>query len=165
MGGAGWLFSIAILYASFPVAIKMYESQVKEDDITRELWKLCSVILPSAMFLFSAFFLTIKKEHRRTFWSTERGKDLSMRRFLNSTDDAVKADAIFPNTKKYWESIEDQVEDWVCENWKRWMEEEPKWLDDSMKASIPAHMIPNIEDQQKVKKMMSGMSTRSSLNL
>ena len=101
------------------------------------------------MMMLLIFFFSIKREYWRTFFSTERGKDLAKRRFLSSNEDSVKADAIFWNTRRYWEEIEDKVEKWVRSNWKRWMEEEPEWLDDSMKARIPPHMVPNKKDKVK----------------
>lgn len=35
----------------------------------------------------------------------------------------------------------------VQENWGRWKEESPKWLDDHMKAAIPVDWIPILEDR------------------
>ena len=140
----------------------MYENEVGENEISVAAWNFCKIALPCTMIVFIIFFLSIKKEYRRTFFSRERGKDLAMRRFLSSNEDAVKADAIFPNTRKYWEEIEGEVEKWVRENWTRWMDEEPEWLDDQIKARIPAHMVPNVEDRQKVE-VLQCKRRRSSL--
>ena len=150
MGGVGWLFSLMILNAALPLAILVYQNdEVGEDEISVAAWICCKIALPSTIVVFTVFYLSIKREYWRTFFSTERGKDLAMRRFLSSNEDSVKADAIFWNTRRYWEEIEDKVEKWVRSNWKRWMEEEPEWLDDSMKARIPPHMVPNKKDKVK----------------
>ena len=150
MGGACWLYSLFILNASLPLAIFIYENEAQEDSISAAARAYCRVALPSSMVTLLIFFLSMKKEYWGTFFSSERGKDLAKRRFLSSNEDSVKADAIFWNTRKYWEDIEDQIEKWVHENWERWMDEEPEWLDDSMKFRIPACMIPNVEDRKKV---------------
>ena len=164
MGGAGWLFSLVVLNASLPLTVFMYENKVGEDEISAAAWKFCKIALPCTMIAFLTFFLSIKEEYRRTFFSTERGKDLAMRRFQSSNEDSVKADAIFANTRNYWREIEGEVEKWVCENWKRWMEEEPEWLNDNMKARIPPPMIPNIEDRERVE-LLRNERRRSSLLL
>ena len=164
MGGAGWLFSLVVLNASLPLTIFVYENEVGEDEISVAAWKFCKIALPCTMIVFLTFFFSIKEEYRRTFFSTERGKDLAMRRFESSNEDSVKADAIFANTRNYWREIEGEVEKWVCENWKRWMEEEPEWLNDNMKARIPPPMIPNIEDRERVE-LLRSERRRSSLLL
>ena len=155
MGGVGWLFSLMILNATLPLAILAYQNEVGSNEISVAAWKFCSIALPSTMIAFLVFFLSIKKEYWGTFFSTERGKDLTIRRFSTSNEDSIKADAVFLNTRKYWEDIEDQIEEWVRLNWVRWMDEEPEWLDENMKAMIPPRMIPSVQDRKKVEALQS----------
>ena len=79
----------------------------------------------------------------------ERGKDLAVRRFRSTSDDAIKADAIFQNSKHFWASIEEEVRGWVESSWSKWVEEESGCLDDNMKAKTPEEWIPNAEDRQR----------------
>ena len=155
LGGVGWLFSLAILNVSLPLAILVYESEGGANEVVVAAWAFCKIALPCTIIVFLIFFFSIKKEYRGTFYSAERGKDLAMRRFLHSSDDSVKADAIFPNTRKYWKEIEGEVEKWVKDNWKRWMDEEPEWFDDIVKSQIPPHMIPSVQDRKKVEELQS----------
>ena len=162
MGGVGWLGSLTILNVTLPLALVVYKNEVGANEVAATAWAFCRVALPCTMIVFLVFFLSIKKEYWGTFVSRERGKDYAVRRFLSGSDDATKADAIFPNTRKYWEKIEGEVEKWVKDNWKRWMEEEPEWLDDNMKAMIPPHMIPSVQDRKKVE-MLQSERRRSSM--
>ena len=122
----------------------------------------CYLLLPCLVVLYVTFFMTIDKEYLETFFSTMRAKDLSIKRFLGSDKDEVKADAVFVNNRRYWKDIEGQVEKWVRDNWKRWMEEKPDWLDENMKSSIPAEMIPVLEDRKEVEELQK-KRRRSSL--
>ena len=150
VGGIYWLLGFVVSIASLPLAIIYHESKVGDKVITEIAWNACIVLTLSTISVFALFFAIINKEYRRTFYSTERGKDLAMRRFLNNSDDATKADAIFPNNKRFWIEIEDLVEEWVRKNWERWMEEEPEWLDENLKAMVPLSMIPNVEDKKEI---------------
>ena len=158
MGGAHWLFNLFLTIGCLPVAAHMYSK--KDLDGKNLVVQLCSVLTICSVVLLVSFFANINKEYLATFLSTMRGKDLAMKRFLDSSDDAAKADAIFWNTKRYWNDIESQVEEWVRSNWEKWIEEKPAWFDEHIKARIPPHMIPNIVDKEKIE--MLQMSTRRS---
>ena len=92
--------------------------------------------------MFGFFFMNIDKKYRHTFYSTERGKDLTIRNFKESNEDSTKASYTFPVSMHHWMSIEEEVRGWVEANWSRWEEEKPKWLDENMKAKIPVEWIP-----------------------
>ena len=148
---------------SLPLATAYFASKVGDEGGVSEMaWNSCIVLTLSSISVFTLFFATMEKEYRKTFFSTERGKDLAMRRFLDNSDDAIKADAIFWNSRRFWVEIEDKVEDWVRENWNRWMEEGPEWFDDNIKSMIPSSMIPIAEDQQNVEELQE-KRRRSSL--
>ena len=136
--------------------------EIVHDNIVYLSQMACFLLLPSLVILFSVFFMSIDKKYLGTFFSTLRAKDLSMKRFLNSELDEVKADAVFRNNRCYWKEIEDEVEQWARDNWKRWMEENPDWLDENMKSSIPTEMIPILEDRKEVKELQE-KRRRSSL--
>ena len=145
---------------SLPFAAMYYQyeskkkgSKVGGQTVTKLAWNVCSILLPCVQFFIIVFFSTINKEHRKTFWSLKRGKDVTLS-YFESNEDSTKA-VIFHHNYRHWKEIEDKVEKWVRENWKRWMEEEPEWLDDNMRARIPPHMIPSIEDRKKVEAMQN----------
>ena len=81
--------------------------------------------------------------------------------YFKSREDSVKI-IVFESNERHWREIDEKLKMWVTENWARWMEEEPEWLNDNMKARVPPHMIPNIKDRQKVEVLQSARR-RSSL--
>ena len=153
VGGAFWLFSFAFSLASLPFAASYYERIAGEKAVTEIAWNACYFLLPAILFVKLIFFMTIKKEYRKTFWSLKRGRDLTIEH-MESSDDSVKA-LVFIKNRRHWKSIEGKVEQWVRDNWEKWMKDEPEWLNENMKAKIPAHMIPNIEDRKVVEELQS----------
>ena len=110
---------------------------------------LCYIALSASIFSLSCFFLNIKKSHLNTFLSSERGKDLTLKQFLVSNNEATKA-LVFIKSPRHWKSIEDKVEKWVRKNWDRWHDEKPSWFDENVKSVIPKHMIPQSEDDRSI---------------
>ena len=143
LGGAYWLFGLALSLGSLPLAANYYEnSEGSEEAITQLAWNSCVVLLPCSLSLILTFFVTMNKKYRSTFWTLKRGKDVTLGH-MNSSEDARRA-LIFIKSRRHWKQIEDKVEEWVRENWERWMNEKPKWLDENMKSKIPLEMIPKI---------------------
>ena len=105
-------------------------------------------------------FMNIEKKYRHTFYSFEGGKDVTISHFKSSEDE--RKILVLTKNRRHWKSIEGNVEEWVRESWERWMDEDPEWLDDNMKARIPVHMIPNMKDRQKVR-VLQNVRRRSSL--
>ena len=139
---------------SLPLAIFYYDSMVgHNNETTRLAWTACSVLLPFSFVLLGIFFINIKTEYRKTFYSLKRGRDVTVGH-MDSDKDSIKA-LVFIKNRQHWRSIEDKVEKWVHENWERWMEEKPEWLNDNMKARIPSDMIPNIKDRRVVEELQS----------
>eukprot|EP00520_Triparma_pacifica_P007799 CAMPEP_0118643542 /NCGR_PEP_ID=MMETSP0785-20121206/6448_1 /TAXON_ID=91992 /ORGANISM="Bolidomonas pacifica, Strain CCMP 1866" /LENGTH=255 /DNA_ID=CAMNT_0006535215 /DNA_START=52 /DNA_END=815 /DNA_ORIENTATION=- len=155
LGGMYWTFGFALTMGSLPVVISIYERQVGAASVVSLAWRLLYDLIPSTLVIFSVFFFNIEKEYRHTFYSTERGIDVIIKRFRESNDEEIKAWAIFESSKHWWKSIEEEVRHWVESNWSRWEEENPKWLDESMKARIPVEWIPTkearIEEKERKK--------------
>ena len=154
VGGAHWLFCFFCSLVSLPVATLYYEKMVGNANVVRMATSSALVLLPMSISMIVIFFITIKSGYRRTFLSTRRGKDVTISHF-DSSEDSVKA-LVFIKHSSHWKKIEDKVTFWVQENWERWMDEQPDWLDDYVKSSIPPHMIPNPEDQEAARASASG---------
>merc|ERR1711871_1696841 len=101
------------------------------------------------------FFFTIEEKFRHTFVSTVRGKDLTIKVFRESNDDAIKSGFTFKLSKHHWKSIEEEVRGWVGANWSKWEEEKPKWLDENMRARIPVEYIPNADAREKERRELT----------
>ena len=152
VGGAYWLFSMFLSLVSLPLVVQYYQTQDgKSENYFIELaQQACYVLLPVSMISFITFFLTINRQYWKTFFSIERGKDFTVRRFLSSDDDTVKAEAVFCNTQRHWNTIKDAVNEWVRENWEKWKLEQSTWFqDEGIRANIPTYMIPNAEERNR----------------
>merc|ERR1711871_1842482 len=151
LGGMYWSFGFVLTMVSLPVAITIYAEQGGAASVVSLAWNLVYTLISSTLVMFGVFFMNIEKEYRHTFYSTERGKDLTIRRFQHGHSDAIKEDAALNNSWHHWESIEEEVRGWVESNWRRWEEEKPKWLDENMKARIPVEWIPTREARNEIK--------------
>ena len=152
VGGIYWIFGFTFSLTSLPLAVSYYENNGgggNISDVVRIAWSSTLLLLICAIFLVLTFFTFMDKKYRHTFYNLKRGKDVTLEH-MDSSEDCVKA-LVFIKNRRHWESIESKVEEWVRENWKRWMEEEPDWLTDNMKARIPQHMIPGNEKIRKIK--------------
>ena len=79
--------------------------------------------------------LLMKKEYRRTFFTTMTGKQQVMNRF--SADDEVVKASVLEKNKKVWLAIREDVKEWVQANWWRWKEEKPAWFDLAWLSKVP----------------------------
>jgi len=148
VGGAYWAFSALLTIASLPVAIMIYMNNGGDAKTLSFAWTVFWILLPTVSFCTLIFVLTVEKTHVNTFFSTETGKVSNQSRFKNAKDDATKA-LVFRWTKHYWVGIEDDMRLWVQQNWSRWKEEKPKWLDEITRSRIPVEWIPNTKDRQR----------------
>ena len=155
VGGAYWLFNVLFSLIVLPALVLHPNTSASSDaEFVEQAKKACNALLPSAVLAFAAFFSVIKREYLITFYSLDRGKDLTMRKFLTSNDDTVKADAVFCNTKRHWSTIEGAVHEWVQKNWERWTLEQPAWFqDEGMRTNIPPYMIPVSKDRARSSKL------------
>jgi hypothetical protein len=149
VGGMYWMFGFVLTMGSLPVAIILAERGDVAEEGLELAWIVVELVIPCTVVSFAVFFLSIEKRYWGTFYSLQRGKDLTVQRFRDSADDASKADAIFNNSKHHWELIEDEVKAWVEANWDGWEEEEPNWFDDAMRARVPVEYIPGAGDARR----------------
>jgi hypothetical protein len=148
VGGMYWLFGFVLTMGSLPVAIIIAERGGVAVDVLRFAWKVFGIFIPCTVFLFAVFFFNIEKKYWGTFYSIERGKDLTVKNFQKGADD-IKAVFIFQRSKHDWKAIEEDVKAWVGANWVRWEEEKPKWFDDAMRARVPVEYIPGAGDARR----------------
>ena len=62
------------------------------------------ILLPAASLFVAIFFLNIKNEYRKTFWSTKWGKDMTLG-LMDSTKDSTKAKIFLKNCRHLREEI------------------------------------------------------------
>ena len=160
VGGKYWSFGLFLTLVSLPMAIFYYELEVENEEVAKLCWNACYGLLPCSLLIIFIFFANVKSEYRKTFLRTGNAKDTTLQ-YFQSCKDEVKALVLTVN-RRHWKSIENDVEEWVQDNWKRWMIEEPDWLDDNMKARIPLHMIPSTKDREKVELLLRNLRRRRS---
>jgi hypothetical protein len=147
VGGMYWMLSFVLTMGSLPVAITVAETELNER--TRGIaWAVVLYFLPCAMLSFAVFFSNIERKYWYTFWSTQRGMDLTMSSFLHGESDAMKF-GVFKRSRHHWVSIEEKVKKWVSENWARWEEEKPEWFTDQKKALVPVDFIPTTGEARR----------------
>jgi len=111
---------------------------------------------------FGLFLLLMKKEYRRTFFTTKTGCDWAMDFFLKGEDDEAKQNVLGCN-KKMWRAIRGEVKEWVRDGWWRWEADRPEWFTESWIAKVPPDMIPS-EAKQDSKNIRACTRKRSSFS-
>jgi hypothetical protein len=135
------MFGFVLTMGSLPVAIIIAERGGVADKGLLFAWKVVRSVIPCTVVLFAVFFFNIEKKYWGTFYSLQKGKELTMKGFREGKDDGIKA-AHMAMSKHHWKAIEEEVKAWVEENWDRWEEEKPDWFDEAMRASVPVEYIP-----------------------
>ena len=155
VGGAYWSFSFALTMASFPVSILICQNHGIS---TIFATKFAAIVFTWTLAMFILFILNINHDYLHTFYSLERGRDLTVRKWNHVTNEAIRADTVFRTSKHHWEEIEEDVRGWVEVNWHRWQQEKPKWFTE-VQSRIPLEYIPSYEGRKyesarRLKKMM-----------
>ena len=149
LGGMYWLFGFVLTIGCLPVAIILAEIGDVHKKRLKFAWAVVILVIPFTMLCFAAFFLHTEKKYWISFYSLERGKDLTVKGFKEAKNDKLKASKAFRHSRKHLIQIEDEVKAWVEANWERWEEEKPKWFDDAMRARVPVEYIPGAGDARR----------------
>jgi len=158
IGGLSWTISLIFTLVSLPVAVWIYGTKVgKEDKVYNGAFIAALALIPTVTAVLVIFFLSIEQDYLHTFINPIRGIDVTINQFRNSKDDEAKADAVFKRTKHHMLTIEEEVRGWVEENWSRWQDEQPKWLNERMMVRIPLDFIPTSFERKKEKKRRTSM--------
>jgi hypothetical protein len=148
VGGMYWMFGFVLTIGSLPGAIIIAEMGDVAEEKLKLAWTIVGILTPCTFLLFAVFFFNIEKKYLGTFYSWQKGKDLTVKNFREGSDD-VKAVFTFQRSKHHWKAIEKDVRTWVEANWVRWEEEKPKWFDDAMRKRVPVAYIPGAGDARR----------------
>jgi hypothetical protein len=146
VGGAYWLFGLVLTIGSLPIAIILAEIGDVNKERLKLAWAVVILVIPFTMLCFAAFVLNTEKKYWITFYSLERGKDLTVKGFKEAKNDKLKASKAFSHSRKHLITIKEEVRAWVKANWEQWEEEKPEWFDDAMRARVPVEYIPKSGD-------------------
>ena len=162
-GGFYFVVNMFLTHSASFVAVYLYthEVQTKSSVPSGLLWGALGALEASFLLFFSVFLSTIHKKYRKTFFSTITGRDYVTKRWRETSSVLVKID-IFVMNKWYRGLMKAEVEQWVRENYAIWVEEEPEWFTDRVRAMIPKEMIP-IEMVESEKTDPSRLTVRPGL--
>jgi hypothetical protein len=147
VGGVYWLFGLLLTMGSLPVTIYTASTHVDEGAIDIAS-SIVSYFLPITTLCFAVFFLNIERKYLHTFWSIQRGKDLTLAYFIEGKSDQMKFETL-KRSRHHWVSIEGEIKKWVSLNWAKWEEEQPGWFTDVLKAKVPVDFIPADGDARR----------------
>jgi len=176
LGGLFWTLNMFLaLLASFASVFVYYADTGEEVELItagqnstafeieeRVAWTLVGSLSGAWVVVFGVFLLLMKKEYRRTFFTTKTGKQQVMDRF-SADDEAVKA-AVLKKNKKMWRAIREDVQEWVQANWWRWKEEKPAWFDLAWQSKVPKEWITDVEERARLDKVREKGRRRSSVD-
>ena len=154
LGGIYWSFNMLVTVVSPLAATKLYYDTIKAGKAALEekiAWSLTTSLCTAWLLVFVLFLKLMKKKYRKTFFSLKLGKTAIMEKF-ESENEEVKA-AIFTKNRNLWVEIEEDVKEWVMNNWWRWKEEQPAWLTEGIIAKIPDEFIPSEESRVALNRM------------
>ena len=177
LGGLYWTVNMFLALLAGFVSVLVYYADTEEEVelITtgqnsaafeieeRVAWTLVGSLSGAWVVVFGVFLLLMKKEYRRTFFTTMTGKQQLIDRF-GAVDEAVKASVIEKN-KKMWRAIREDVKEWVQANWWRWKEETPEWFDLAWQSKVPEERIADAEERARLDKVSEKGRQRSSVEL
>ena len=148
-GGLYWIVCLVLGQATSFVALYFYSRLSTEvgSKSSRDLWALLGATEAGFVTFFAIFVTAMAAKYRVTFFSTVTGAQFNQGRFQTAMTDKAKSD-IFDKHPSYYDGIRDEVKAWVYANYSTWLEEQPDWFTERVKASIPKDMIPNSEDEE-----------------
>jgi len=175
LGGLFWTLNMFLaLLASFASVFVYYGDTGEEVELIttdqnstafeieeRVAWTLVGSLSGAWVVVFGVFLLLMKKEYRRTFFTTRKGKQWTMDFFVKGVDDAQKS-VVMTRNKKQWRAIRGDVQEWVQANWWKWKEEKPAWFDLAWQSKVPKEWITNVEERVRLDKARENGRRRSS---
>ena len=143
LGGAYWSFNVFSNQVFCFISVYLYEkhSIEKSDEVGGVLWKLVTGLLIFSMLNFGLFLKSIKQDYIKTFFSAQNSSEYLCTNFKNATSDEEKI-VCFCNHPSLYETINQDLMEWLNDNWSKWEENPPDWFTPNVIASIPAHMLP-----------------------
>jgi hypothetical protein len=106
---------------------------------------------------FATFLCLMKREYRKTFASTQLGKEATMAQF-EVDDDEVRSRVVICN-RAQWTTIEAEVRDWVTTNWWVFREENPAWFNENWRRRVPVDWVPTA-DRKNQEALLDAMVRR-----
>jgi len=141
-GGAYFTFSMGLTIFMGMVAALLYDdtgetSSIKNGTVVKVMAASCL----GMVFSFTSLLVTIRPEYRSTFINPSTGNAFIEFCFVNGEDDERKITIFENNVAKWQPRIGKEVESWLDERLPHWIKENPVWLNDFRKSTIPSDMM------------------------
>jgi hypothetical protein len=161
-GGSYFAFNTCTSQASCWVAASLYVAHFtgvkKLDEST--IYVFIAALQTLWALTVCAFFMNIKREYWRSFFSTESGRQNAKAYFLDNDVDVAKM-LIFKRHTDLWSEILEDVRSYTFANWERWEREKPQWFDENFKANVNDSFIPKKVLDELKRKSVGGKRRRS----
>jgi hypothetical protein len=148
------LVSVFVYFAVTPAE----ETVVTQSMAWRTVGGLCGAWIA----VFCVFMAAIDSNYIGTFFSTDTGRDNSIKLFREGPNDECKVKMLAEHNPKKWSSIRGEVKVWTHANWARFEEEAPTWFTPGLVAHIDDELIP-IVALARLNRAAGGHRRRSSL--
>ena len=155
MGGFYWLMNMVFTQASVFGAIKLKEEFGRqiEDDVgemervvkEEDYMTIATMLLLLWIVALLGLMFGSEKELRNTFYSTRTGKQYNEALFRSGEDEIMIQ--VFTDHPSYYAHFEDEIKEWLGENWNDWHASRPGWLTEELTAQIPGRLLPGGEDE------------------
>jgi len=153
MGGFYWLMNMVWTQASVFGAIKLKEEfgpgteeEIEMERVVKEedYMTFATVLLLFWLVALLGLIFGSEKEFRRTFYSIMTGKQYNEALF-RSGEDEIKMQ-VFATHSSYNRHFEEDIKQWLGENWNDWHVSRPGWLTGELIGRIPGRFLPGGED-------------------
>jgi len=160
LGGLYWTVNMFLALVASVASVWVYYEKGEGLGMEQSTaWLLVGLLCGLWTVSFGVFFVLMKKEYRRTFISTELGKQQSMNLFIKGENDETKV-AMFSDNKLRWATIRPQVKEWTLERWPVWQAQKPEFFTPNFIARMPLDMVP-IGAQGEAKEVRKQVRRRS----
>ena len=141
LGGAYWSANVVLNQAFCFVSVHLYGiySDVSEE-VVESLWMIVGGLFVFSMINFSLFLKLINPKYIHTFFSTTTGKEFTVQNYEEATTDVQRFD-IFTHHKSYYKSINNDLKQWLTQNWDDMTDED--WFTAKMIKKIPPEVLPD----------------------
>ena len=114
----------------------------EETSLESSLWALVAGLFAISMISFGTFLKSINRKYLGTFFDTRTGKQFLCDNWRDGTVDSDRF-YVFSKHASLYKSINEELKDWLSENWEKWEEEKPDWFTAKMIKKIPEEILPN----------------------
>mmetsp|Transcript_8732 Transcript_8732/g.17684 ORF Transcript_8732/g.17684 Transcript_8732/m.17684 type:complete len:464 (-) Transcript_8732:1299-2690(-) len=163
LGGVQWICSFVVSMVSLPIATKIYEVKGGDTKNVQLAWKTAWTFIPIVSISFGVLFYNMDHKYIGTFFSTQTGKGMNHERFKNGANDQIKLQ-IFYHSRHFWVGIEDEMKQFIAENWEKWEINDIYWFDDVLKATVPIEWIPTSNSRNRESLRRGSVRRRSLLD-